>query len=360
MALHASIASAPWFERLRQGVVIPAHPLALTEERRLDERHQKALTRYYLEAGAGGVAVGVHTTQFAIRDPQVGLHRPVLELAKATIDEFETNHPGPPVIRVAGICGKTRQAAAEAELARRLGYQVGLVSLGALRDEPHETLVVHLRALADIIPIMGFYLQPSVGGRLLDHRFWTAFCRLPNTCAVKIAPFNRYQTLDVLRAVAETGRSEDLALYTGNDDTILMDLLTCYEIPVEDRTVPLRFAGGLLGHWAVWTKRAVECLADIHAWHYFGSPIPPEWLTRAAQVTDCNAAFFDAAHDYHGCIAGIHEVLRRQGLMQGRWCLDEDEDLSPGQMEEIDRVYRAYPHLHDDAFVKENLDRWLA
>jgi dihydrodipicolinate synthase/N-acetylneuraminate lyase len=333
---------------LRRGVVIPAHPLALTSERRLDERRQRALTRYYVAAGAGGIAVGVHTTQFEIRDPKHGLLRPVLELAAET-----TRDAG--VLRIAGVCGPTAQATAEARLARDLGYHAGLLSLGALRDASVDQLVDHARAVAGILPVMGFYLQPSVGGRILDYAFWRRFVEIPNVVAIKIAPFNRYQTLDVVRAVAEAGRAGDIALYTGNDDTIVTDLLTTFRYG----DVSLRIAGGLLGHWAVWTRRAVELLHRIHSIVERGATIPGELLTLAAQITDSNAAFFDPQHNFAGCIAGIHEVLRRQGLLAGRWCLNPHEDLSPGQSEEIDRVCRSYPHLCDGDFVREHLAEWM-
>jgi dihydrodipicolinate synthase/N-acetylneuraminate lyase len=335
-----------WREKLLQGVVIPAHPLALTAGRKLDERRQRAITRYYLAAGAGGVAVGVHTTQFAIRDPKVGLFAPVLALA---MEELR----GADVVKVAGICGPTAQAVREAETAAGLGYDAGLVSLGALRDASSGELIVHVRAVASVIPVFGFYLQPAVGGRVLPYEFWRAFAEIDNVVAIKIAPFNRYQTLDVIRAVAASGRAAGIALYTGNDDSIVIDLLTCWRFGEQQ----LRICGGLLGHWAVWTHRAVELLEKIHA--VSAGPIPSGWLTLAAQVTDANAALFDAANQFHGCIAGLHEVLRRQGLFAGRWCLDPAEDLSPGQLEEIDRVSMAYPHLHDDEFVSEHLDEWL-
>ncbi len=330
-----------WREKLRRGVVIPAHPLALNANRKLDERRQRALTRYYLAAGAGGVAVGVHTTQFEIRDPRVGLYEPVLALA---MEEMRSTD----VVRIAGIVGPTAQAVKEAELAARLGYHAGLLSLAALREASVAALVEHARAIASVIPVVGFYLQPAVGGRVQPYEFWREFAEIENVMAIKIAPFNRYQTLDVVRAVAESGR--DIALYTGNDDNIVVDLLTPFSFA--GRT--MRIAGGLLGHWAVWTRRAVELLERIHK-----EPECPGWLARSVEVTDCNAAFFDSANQFAGCIAGLHEVLRRQGLLEGRWCLNPAEDLSPGQMEEIDRVYAAYPHLNDDEFVRENLDDWL-
>ena len=337
---------------LRRGCVIPAHPLALDGNRRLDERRQRALTRYYLQAGAGGVAVGVHTTQFAIRDPGVGLLRPVLELAKE-----EADADGSAPLMVAGVCGPTPQAIAEAELARSLGYDAGLLSLAALNEAPVDRLIEHCRAVGEVLPVVGFYLQPAVGGRLLDFEFWRRFVEIESVVAVKIAPFNRYQTLDVLRAVAASGRAGDIALYTGNDDNIVLDLLTPHVFPCQGEDVELRFAGGLLGHWACWTRAAVDLLERCRA--AAGKDIPPALLQRAIEVTDSNAAFFDAANGFAGCIAGIHEVLRRQGLLEGTWCLDADEGLSPGQAAEIDRVYAAYPHLNDDAFIAERLDDWL-
>ncbi len=330
-------------DRLQQGLVIPAHPLALTAARKLDEHRQRALTRYYLAAGAGGIAVGVHTTQFAIRDPKIGLFEPVLRLAAEQMQ-------GRDVVKVAGICGPTAQAVQEAELARTIGYDAGLLSLAALRDAAPEQLVEHARQVAAVIPVFGFYLQPAVGGLLLPYEFWREFAAIENVVAIKIAPFNRYQTIDVIRAVADSGRAAEISLYTGNDDNIVVDLLTEFQFSGHR----LRITGGLLGHWAVWTKRAVELLEEIKR-----EPGRPDWLTKAIEVTDSNAALFDAANGFHGCIAGIHEVLRRQGLLAGRWCLDEKEDLSSGQMQEIDRVYAAYPHLTDDSFVREHLDDWM-
>lgn len=335
---------------LRAGVVIPAHPLALTAERRLDERAQRALTRYYGAAGAGGIAVGVHTTQFAIRDPRHGLYRPVLELAAEAMGESERR-----LIGVAGICGRTEQATREAGIAADLGYDLGLLSLAELGGASEDELVEHARAVGEVLPLFGFYLQPAVGGRRLERSFWRRFARLPSVRAIKVAPFDRYATLDVLHGVADSGRAEEIALYTGNDDGFVHDLLAPFEL----RGTRLRFAGGLLGHWAVWTRRGVELLDEIHALRAGCAPIPEELLTRAAAITDCNAAFFDAAHGFRGCIAGLHEVLRRQGLLAGTWCLDPAEGLSPGQLAEIDRVHRAYPELNDDDFVAEHLDDWL-
>ncbi len=335
-----------WRDRLRRGVVIPAHPLALTARRTLDERRQRALTRYYLAAGAGGLAVGVHTTQFEIREARHGLYEPVLQLA---MDELRASD----AVKIAGAIGPTPQAVREAEFAARCGYDAVLLGLGALHKASTDDLLAHVRTVADIIPVVGFYLQPSVGGRILPYVFWRGLAEIDNVVAVKIAPFNRYRTLDVVRAVADSGR-DDIALYTGNDDNILADLLTPYRFA--GRT--LRIVGGLLGHWAVWTRKAVEMLDRIHALPA-GAGLDETWLTLNAEVTDANAAFFDAANSYRGCIAGIHEVLRRQGLLEGIWCLNGDEGLSPGQAEEIDRVCLAYPHLADDEFVAAHRDQWL-
>jgi dihydrodipicolinate synthase/N-acetylneuraminate lyase len=344
-------------QMLCRGMVIPAHPLALTAERKLDERRQRALTRYYCEAGAGGVAVGVHTTQFAIRNPHIGLLEPVLALAAETTREAEQSL-GRRITRIAGVCGKTPQAVQEAELARRLGYDAGLLSLGALRDAGNSEVIAHCRAVADAIPILGFYLQPAAGGRILDVEFWRGFLEIESVVAIKVAPFNRYQTLDVVRALAESGRETEVALYTGNDDNVVADLLTEFRVSARGRVVSLRFAGGLLGHWAVWTKRAVELLAQVQQ-SYSHPELTASILARSAEITDSNAALFNAKNRFAGCVAGLHEILRRQGLLQGRWCLDPGEDLSPGQIDEIDRVWRSYPHLNDDAFVASNLDRWL-
>lgn len=356
-------------EKLRAGLVIPAHPLALTEQRRPDERRQRALTRYYHAAGAGGIAVGVHTTQFEIRDPQHALFEPVLKLAAETIaacDEVD----GTQTVRIAGICGPTAQAFLEAQFARETGYHAGLLSLAALRQAANDELLDHCRKVAQEIPLIGFYLQPAAGGRLLPFSFWRRFAEIPNVLAIKIAPFNRYQTLDVVRAVAEAGRAGEIALYTGNDDSIVTDLLTEFSVPTARTTgsagfqpagdkVRLRIVGGLLGHWACWTRAAVKLLEECKATRADGK-IPTELLTLAAQVTDCNAAFFDAANGFAGCIPGIHEVLRRQGLMANTLCLNPREQLSPGQCEEIDRVWQAYPHLNDDEFVQQHLAEWLA
>lgn len=341
---------------LHEGTVIPAHPLALDRERRLDERRQRALTRYYIASGAGGVAVGVHTTQFEIRDPDVRLLEPVLRLAAEEIDGARLDRP---FLKIAGVCGETEQAVAEAQLAASLGYDLGLVSMGGLEDWSESRLLNRVEEIASIIPVFGFYLQPSVGGRNLSFEFWRELADIPGVMAIKVAPFDRYRSLDVVRAVCSSGRRDEIALYTGNDDNIVADLLTTYRMVVDGRPVEKRFAGGLLGHWAVWTQQAVELFQKIQAVRKKGTPIPAELLQRGVEITDANAAFFDSAHQFRGCIPGIHEVLRRQGFLEGRWCLHPEEELSPGQMEEIDRIYRDYPHLNDDAFVRKHLSEWL-
>ncbi len=343
---------------LQTGVAIPAHPLALNARRQLDERRQRALARYYLAAGAGGLAVAVHTTQFSIRKRAVGLLEPVLTLAAEEMTRAEARRPRP-LVRIGGICGPTPQALREAALLAKLGYHAGLLSLAALREASENKLIDHCRAVAETIPIFGFYLQTAVGGRMLPYSFWRRLAEIPTVVAIKIAPFNRYQTLDVVRAIAESGR-DDIALYTGNDDHIVLDLLTSWRFRVQGRMVQRRICGGLLGHWSVWTKGAVRLLEDCHRVVEGGGDIPRDMLRLAEEVTDCNAAFFDAANQFAGCIAGLHEVLRRQGLLEGNWCLDPHERLSPGQVLQIERVYQAYPHLNDDAFVAENRDEWLA
>ncbi len=341
---------------LKNGIVIPALPLALNKNRQMDERRQRALMRYYLDAGAGGVAVAVHTTQFEIRLPQIGLFRPILELAKEEHDRFVTKN-NKPIVLISGVIGQTDQALREARLAADLGYDAVLLSLGALREASNQTLLEHCKAVAEVIPVIGFYLQPAVGGRKLDVNFWREFARIKNVVAIKMAPFNRYQTLDVVRGVIESGRADQIVLYTGNDDNIMADLLTEYSLSDGKEIIKKRIAGGLLGHWAVWTKKAVDLMEMIHgpesALNY------SNLLTMGTHITDSNAAFFDSANNYAGCITGIHEILRRQGLLEGIWTLNEKDTLSPGQKEEIDRVYLAYPELNDDAFVAENLGRWM-
>ena len=343
---------------LQKGAAIPAHPLALNAERKLDERRQRALSRYYAAAGAGGLAVGVHTTQFAIRDPKIDLFRPVLELAAEEMNRADTRRDVP-LIRVAGICGATEHACREAQLARELGYHAGLLSLAALSESNDQALFEHCRRVGEEIPLIGFYLQPAVGGRVLPYEFWRRFFEIENVVAVKIAPFNRYRTLDVVRAATQSGRT-DVALYTGNDDSIVTDLITPFRFSADGRNIERRIVGGLLGQWSVWTQRAVELLNACHKARKNDGSIPAELLRLGIEVTDANAAFFDAANAFKGAIAGLHEVLRRQGLLEGIWCLDPHETLGPGQMEEIERVYRAYPHLNDDEFVAEHRDEWLS
>jgi hypothetical protein len=341
---------------LRRGSVIPAHLLALDAQRKLDVRRQRALTRYYLDAGAGGVAVGVHSTQFAIRE--AGLYEPVLDLAMQTSREWEPLGGKRPLFMVAGLAGRTEQAVREAGIARGLGYHAALLSLASMKGAGEDELIEHCRAVAQVMPLVGFYLQPAVGGIHLPSGFWERFARLENVVAIKMAPFNRYRTLDVIRGVVAARAEERVTLYTGNDDHIVLDLVTPFTFMRDGAPVTVRIKGGLLGHWSVWTKRAVELLDRVHAAVAQGA-IPPELLALDAQVTDCNAALFDVAHDFHGCIAGCHEVLRRQGLLEGTWCLDPAEGLSAGQAAELGRVQRDYPHLTDGEFVAQHRGRWL-
>jgi Dihydrodipicolinate synthetase family len=338
---------------LRKGAVIPAHPLALDADRKLDPRRQRALTRYYLDAGAGGLAVGVHTTQFAIRE--AGLFEPVLELALRNAAEWTRR----PVVMIAGLAGRTAQAVKEAQIARGLGYHAGLLSLAALKGASEDELIAHAQAVARELPLVGFYLQPAVGGLVLPVSFWRRFAAIENVVAIKIAPFNRYRTLDVVRGLVEAGAADRVTLYTGNDDHIVLDLVTPFTVAANGRATTVRIKGGLLGHWSVWVETAVDLLDRIHA-AVAGADVPGDLLALDSQITDCNAAIFDVANDFHGVIAGCHEILRRQGLLAGIWCLDPNETLGPGQRQEIDRVCAAYPHLNDDAFVRANLERWLS
>lgn len=370
---------------LRHGVVIPAHPLALTPDLKMDERHQRALTRYYCAAGVGGVAVGVHTTQFEIHAPESGLLAPVLELAAETVDESLAANPRP-FVKIAGLVGPTRQALSEAQLALEHGYHAGLLSLAALRNATDDEMVAHVAAVAEVIPVVGFYLQPAVGGRILPYSFWRRMVEIENIVAIKIAPFNRYQTIDVVRAVAEAGRGGEIALYTGNDDNIVPDLITDFQLaPIptqkallhsngnpngssngnptathsDSSVAPVRFVGGLLGQWAVWTEEVVTMLTSIQQERGNAALDYAHWLTYGAQLTDANAAIFDAINNFRGCLPGIHWVLQRQGLMTGTWTLNPHEQLSPGQVAEMERVCAIYPHLTDDEFVATHLDEWL-
>jgi len=345
--------------KLYSGCAIPAHPLALRSDNRIDERHQRALTRYYLAAGAGGLAVGVHTTQFAIHNPKIGLYRPVLELALETARQFTVSASREEPIMIAGIVGDTKQAIQEASLAHQLGYHIGLLSLTALKGKSIDELIDHSRRIAEVIPIMGFYLQQTISKMTLPAEFWQKFVTIPNVLAIKIAPFNRYQTLDVLEAVAHSGRTDEIALYTGNDDNIILDLLTRHEFTVEGRTVPVEIVGGLLGQWACWTKKAVEHLERIKVIRNNNTPVPQDLLTLAGQLTLANKAIFDAENQFRGCISGISYVLKQQGLIKEINTLDPAERLSDGQAENIDQIIRDYPQLIDDDFVRENLHEWL-
>lgn len=338
-------------EILAEGTVIPATPLALNENRSFDEKRQRLLTRYYLEAGAGGIATAVHSTQFEIRDPKVNLFETVLKTVSDEISKFE-KETGKTIVKIAGICGKEKQAIGEARLAKALGYDAGLLSPGGLNDLTEDELIKRTKAVAEEIPVIGFYLQPAVGGRVFSYSYWQRLCEIPNVIAIKSAPFNRYLTLDVVRACALSSRSDEITLYTGNDDNIIVDLLTEYKFTKEGKTVTKRFKGGLLGHWCIWTHKVAQLFEQIKERN-----ATPELLTLAAEITDANGAVFDASNGYVGCIPGIHEILRRQGLLKGTWCLNPDEVLSKGQSEEIDRIYKMYPHLNDDEFVNEFLKR---
>jgi hypothetical protein len=347
--MHRSELPSEIAELLRRGAVIPAHPLALDSSRRLDRRRQRALTRYYLDAGSGGLAVGVHATQFAIRE--AGLYEPVLRIAA---EEAKGR-----VVMIAGLAGKTSAAKREAQLARELGYHAGMLSLGAMKGASIDALVRHCAAVAGEIPLVGFYLQPAVGGIALPMEFWRRFAAIENVVAIKIAPFDRYRTLDVVKGVVAARAEERITLYTGNDDHIVLDLAVPFSVKRDSEEVRVRIRGGLLGHWSVWTKTAVQLFEKI-ALAIRNKSIDENLLALDSRITDCNSAFFDVAHNFAGCIPGCHEVLRRQGLLEGTWCLDPNEKLSPGQSEEIDRVYREHGDLADDAFVRANLERWLS
>jgi hypothetical protein len=348
----------PILDLVRRGTVIPATPLALNARRQFDERRQRALMRYYIDAGVGGIAVGMHFTQFEIRTPGIDLFEPVLRVCSEEMDRY-AKKAGRPIAKVAGISGRTATALKQAETARNLGYHFGIVSMAAFHGAMEQEMIHHLRELAKIMPLFGFYLLSGVGGIKLPYAFWRELVEIENIVGIKIAPFDRYGTVDVARALADAGRDNEITLYTGNDDSILYDFITPYRFgpPASARTVRIR--GGLLGQWACWTQRAVELHERLLKISESGEPITPELLTLSAQITDANAALFDPAHNYAGSIPGVNEILRRQGLLEGIWTLKRDEVLSPGQAEEIDRVCAAYPHLNDDAFVRKNIHRWL-
>jgi dihydrodipicolinate synthase/N-acetylneuraminate lyase len=351
---YPALDAALW-ERVREGMVIPAHPLALTESRQLDEQHQRALARYYLDAGAAGLAVGVHTTEFKIHDPAVGLYQPVLQLA---IDTARSWAPKAEPFMIAGVIGSTDQAVREAGIAKDLGYHAAMISFGALKEASDEELVAHAEAVAQVMPIFGFYLQPAVGGRVLSEAFWRSLVQIPNLVGIKIAPFNRYYTLNVVRAVAREGKADTVALYTGNDDAILYDLLTTYEVVDSGNVTAIEVVGGLLGHWAYWTQKASKLWKQACEARRSGT-VSAALLTLAAQVTETNMAVFDPDNGFRGCIAGILYVLERVGLVAGVYPLDDRESLSPGQTRAIEAAIRSYPHLVDDEFVEENRSRWL-
>ncbi|WP_407358845.1 dihydrodipicolinate synthase family protein [Microbacterium sp. LTA6] len=339
---------------LARGSVIPAHPLALTADGRLDERRQRALTRYYVDAGAGGIAVGVHTTQFEIRDPEHALFEPVLALAAEEMDA----RAGAAFVRIAGVAGGTAQAVAEATLARDLGYDAVLVS-PRVDGADDRALLDRASAVGEVLPVVGFYLQTAIGGPVLDREFWREFASIPAVVAVKAAPFDRYRTLELVRGVAASGRADEIALYTGNDDAIVADLLSEFHVDSPSGRRTLRFVGGLLGQWAVGTRAAVALLERVRRAMEGDADAYRELGLLASDMVDVNQAVFDPKHDFHGVIAGVHEMLRQQGLLEGVWCLDPAEGLSPGQADEIERVRKAYPELNDDAFIAENLEAWL-
>lgn len=346
-------------QALREGLFIPAHPLVLRKDKTIDEKRQAALTRYYISAGAGGIAIGVHTTQFRVHDPKLNLYRQLLELTIDVVKDSE-RRTGRRIVRIAGIAGGTEQAVSEARLAWSLGYDAGMVELASLRGSSWERMLEHVKAVSREIPVVGFYMQTAIGGLRLPYFFWRRlFEEVENVVAVKIAPFNRYDTLEVLRALVDSEREDEVAMYTGNDDSIVFDLLTTFTFRRRGEPVRVRIVGGLLGHWAFWTATSVRLFLTVKRYASSGECIPPELLTIAAQVTDVNAAVFDAANGFKGCIPGIHEMLRRSGLIDEVVLLDPEERLSPGQLEEIDRVCRDYPHFNDGNFVAAHLSDWI-
>ena len=338
-------------KHLQDGAFIPAHPLALTSDKQLDEYAQRRLTRYYMACGVGGIAVGVHTTQFEIRDPQFNLYEIILRLAMEEVEKAQLQRP---FLKIAGVCGGTEQALEETKIAKVLGYDMVLLSNGGLHQYSEDDLIERTKVVANELPVFGFYLQPAVGGRIFSYRFWEEFASIDNVVGIKMAPFDRYLTLDVIRAVCASPRRDEIALYTGNDDNIVLDLFTTYEFEVEGKMESKSIVGGLLGHWSVWTHEAVNLFEKIKQARLHNQ-IDKHWFTIAQDVTDTNSVFFDSKNGFKGSIAGINEVLSRQGLLQGNWCLTNHEVLSPGQAAEIDRVYATYPKLNDDVFVQDFL-----
>lgn len=343
---------------IKEGIAIPASPLALTKDKEMDVQSLKAIYRYYIDAGAKGIAVGVHSTQFEIRDPEFNLFRPLLKLA---IDEMKAieKKKNMTIVKVGGVCGKTAQALEESKYLAELGYDAALLSLAALNEETEDEIIEHCRKVAANMPIIGFYLQTSIGGRMLPYSFWKKFAQIENVIAIKVASFNRYQTIDVVRAVLDSGNEDRITLYTGNDDNIINDLMTPYQVKVNGELKTVHFQGGLLGQFCVWTKKAVEVLEEIKKIRTSSDTIKAQWLTKNVEYTDANGAVFDVVNRFAGCISGINEVLRQQGLMKYSHCLCEHEQLSPGQLDELNRVRKAYPWLIDDDFVKEHLEEWL-
>ncbi len=342
-------------EILHAGTVIPATPLMLDSNRKFDKAMQKRLTRYYLEAGVGGIATAVHTTQFEIRKPEINLYETVISSVMDTINEYE-EETGKVIVKVAGVCGDIEQATKEATLAKNLGFDAVLLSTGGLDSWSEDALVERAKVIAGIIPVILFSMQTAVGGRKFSYAYWEKAAEIEGVVAVKCASFNRYQTHDIVRAMTLSSRADKIALYTGNDDNIVIDLATEYVFEADGETKRAEIVGGLLGHWCAWTKKAVEIFHGIKSGEIKGEKL----LSLAAAVTDTNSAFFDTTNNFAGCIAGVHEVLRRQGFTDGIYLLNPEEQLSDGQFEEIDRVYRMYPELNDDAFAKEFIANYKA
>lgn len=301
--------------------------------------------------------MGVHTTQFAIR--KKGLYEPVLRLAVDTVSDLRARRP---IIKVAGVSGTPEQAVAEAQLAADLGYDLALVIPGGSKTE--DELLEKVRLVSSVIPVFGFYLQPAVGGMPLSFKFWRILSDIEGVAAIKIAPFDRYRTFDVMRGVLMSERCSEIALYTGNDDNIVADLFASLSAVVGGEKREVRFVGGLLGQWAVWTRRAVSTLAMVKRARK-GGLVPAEMrelFEEAGEMTEANAVIFDATNDFKGSIAGIGEVLRRQGLTANSKTLESRDSLSPGQSREIEEMLIRHPSLHteDDEMIRQRLDQWLA
>lgn len=340
-------------EVFKSGVVIPATPLALTDDRKFDEKTLRLLMKYYLNCGVGGIATAVHSTQFAIR--QCGMFEPVISTVSEEVDKFE-EETGKCIFKICAACGPVEQAVAEAITAKKYGYDAVLLSPGGLNDKSEDYLIERAEKVAEVLPVVGFYLQTAVGGRVFSYDYWCRMAAIDNVIGFKCASFNRYTTIDVLRAVANSDRCDEITMYTGNDDNIVFDLISDFVFKTKNGMKTMKFSGGLLGHWCLWSKKAVELLEKAKQARISGDY--HELLAIGAQITDMNSAAFDTRHNFKGCIPGISEVLRRQGLMNNCLCLDPEEVLSEGQAEELDRVTASYPHLVDDDFIKANIEKW--